>query len=221
MAHPAEGPGVIRGITGTTAVRAMQAVIGLVVGYGLVSRNLSVVVNGLLGLATTFLPAVLRRDHQIALETPLVAWITMAILLHTVGMTGPYDTVWWWDHLTHTLSAALVAGVGFAVTRAVDAHWEDIHLPPDFMFAYIILFTMAVGVLWEVTEFVGRELAAVLGQDPVLIQYGLSDSIKDLLFDALGALIVAALGQDRFDRLAESVERAIDRALDEEHDGIG
>ena len=196
----------------------MQAVIVLLVGYGLLTGNLSVVVNGVLGLATTFLPAVFRRDFDIALDPLLVLWITLAILLHTVGMAGPYDTVWWWDKLTHTLSAALVAGVGYAVTRAIDDYWEELYLPSDFMFVYIILVTMAAGVLWEVVEFVARLGAQTLGQRAVLVQYGLADSILDLLFDALGATIVAFLGQGRFQRLSDSLERALERMYGDDRD---
>ena len=202
----------------TLAVRGMQAVIAALIGYGLLTRNLSIVVNGSLGLATTFLPAVLKRDYEIAMDPPLVLWITVAILLHTIGMVGPYDTVWWWDNLTHTLSASVVAGVGYAVTRAIDEYWEEIHFPADFMFVYIILFTLAAGVLWEVVEFAGRGLARSIGQDAVLIQYGLADSILDLIFDAVGAVIVGFLGQGRFARLSESLELALERVYGDDRD---
>jgi len=206
---------VLGWFTGTRAVRLMQAVILALVGYGLATRNPSIVVNAVLGLITTFLPAILRRDYQIAMDTPMVAWIAIAVLLHTLGMIGPYDAVWWWDHLTHTLSASLVAGVGFAVTRAVDEYWEEIYLPPDFMFVYIVLFTLAAGVLWEVLEFVGREIALAFGQGPILVQYDVADSVIDLVFDGIGAVLVAALGQRRFDRLIDSIERALERAYDD------
>lgn len=192
----------------------MQAMIAAIAGYGLVIGNLSVAVNGILGLLATFLPAILKRDHQIALDPPIVFWISAAFLLHTVGMTGPYETVWWWDHLTHTLSAALVAGVGFAVTRAIDEHWEEIYLPPDFMFVYIIVFTLAAGVLWEVVEFLGREAAYAMGHGPVLIQYSLADSVVDLIFDGVGGVLAAAFGKNRYDRLIESLEAALERATD-------
>ncbi len=207
---------VIRVLTGPRLVRGMQVVILALGGYGFSAGNPAVVVNALLGLLATFLPAILRRDFGIAMETPLVAWIAIAALLHTVGMVGPYETVWWWDHLTHTLSATLVAGVGFAVTRAIDEYWEDIYLPPDFMFVYIVVFTLAAGVLWEVLEFVGRELTLLVGKGPILVQYSLADSVIDLLFDGIGGVFVAAFGQRRFDRLIASIERAIERTDDEE-----
>ena len=207
---------VIRVLTGPRLVRGMQAGILALAAYGVLVGNPAIVVNALLGLLATFLPAILRRDFEIAMRTPLVAWIAIAALLHTIGMVGPYESVWWWDHLTHTLSATLVAGVGFAVTRAIDEYWEDIFLPPDFMFVYIVVFTLAAGVLWEVLEFVGREVALLLGNGPILVQYSLEDSVIDLLFDGIGGVLVAAFGQQRFDRLIESLERAIERRFDED-----
>lgn len=189
----------------------MQALIVGVGAYGLLIRNVSIVVNAVLGLATTVLPGVLARDHELVLDPDLIRWITLAILLHTIGMAGPYETVWWWDHLTHTLSAALVAIVGYAVTRAIDEHWESIYLPPDFRFVFVLVFTLAAGVLWEVMEFVARALALVFGQRAVLVQYGVADSVLDLVFDLLGGVLVGFLGGGHSDRLTASLERYFDR----------
>lgn len=198
------------GLSSVKLTRNLQAIIAGLVLFGLMTRNLAIVINGVLGLLTTFLPAVLKRDHQIALEPPLVLWITLAIFLHTLGMLGPYQDFWWWDHLTHTLSAMVVATVGYAITRAIDVYWEEIRLPSDFLFIYIILITLAAGVLWEVLEFVGHELGKLLGGGPLLIQYGVKDTVIDLVFDAIGAIIVGAFAQGRFERLIESLVKAIE-----------
>ncbi len=173
----------------------MQGLVGVLVAVGLLRGNLVLAVNGTIGLATTLVPAAFHRFWEITFRPRFVVWIAAAVLLHTVGMAGPYETIWWWDHLTHTLSAALVAGVGYAVADALDEHARGITLPRDFLFVYVILFTMAAGVLWEVLEFGGRELAQGVGQQPILIQYGAQDTVLDLLFDAVGAVIVGVLGQ--------------------------
>ena len=209
-AQPTNGGRVVEGLSSVRLTRNMQAIIAGLVVFGLWTGNLAIVINGVLGLLATFLPAILRRDHQIALEPPLVLWITLAIFLHTLGMLGPYQDLWWWDHLTHTLSATVVATVGYAVTRAIDEYWEEIYLPPDFLFVYVVLFTLAAGVLWEVLEFVGHEIGVYLGQGPVLIQYGIRDTVVDLVFDAIGAVIVAVFAQERFERLIDSLVNAIE-----------
>ena len=177
------------------ALRGIQGAIATIVAYGVLAGDAVLVVNGLLGLATTLLPWALDRFGDVSFGRPLVFWIAIAVLLHTLGMAGHYEAIWWWDHLTHTLSAALLASVGYALARALDEHSAVISLPGDFLFLYVILFTMAAGVAWEVAEFLGRMIARSLGHQPLLVQYGLSDTILDLLFDGVGAVIVGLAGQ--------------------------
>ncbi|WP_458190222.1 hypothetical protein [Haladaptatus sp. NG-WS-4] len=175
-------------------VRGMQFSIVGVVAIGIVNRNVGVLVNGIFALGVTVLPGVLERDYRISLDPVLTLWITAAVFLHAIGMLGLYDVVWWWDHLTHTLSAMLVAGVGYATARAFDEHSDAVYFPPRFMFVYVLLFTLAFGVVWEVLEFAARGFASVVGIEPVLIQYGLEDTIVDLVFDAAGAALVSLFG---------------------------
>ncbi|QCC50240.1 hypothetical protein [Halapricum salinum] len=174
-------------------VLALQAalVVVLLVGIGL--RNTSVVVNATFSLAVTLLPALLARDFGVHFDPWLVLWITLAALLHSLGMVGVYESVWWWDHLTHAFSAALVTAIGYAIVVAVDRHSETVHLPRAFLWLFVFLLTVAVGVVWETMEFLTRELARVAGMRPVLIVYGVEDTILDLVFDCVGALLAAVL----------------------------
>lgn len=197
---------------GVLAGRAMQLVIALVLLVGLWERSIAVVVNAVLALAITFLPALLRRDWDVHLDTGLTLWVTLAVLLHTLGMLGFYATVFWWDHVTHTLSATIVAGVGYAAARAVDEYTDAIYLPPRFLFVYILLFTMAFGVLWEVLEFSVRYVTDFLGVEAVLIQFSVEDTIVDLMFDLVGAVLVALFGTPRLQSLVASLTDRLDRA---------
>lgn len=177
------------------AVRLIQGFIAALVAVGLFRGDLVLAVNGIIGLGTAALPAALERAWDIRFRPEFVLWIAITVLLHTLGMTGPYETIWWWDHLTHTLSGALLASVGYAIARALDDHAPGIYLPRNFLVLYVILFTMAAGVLWEVLEFVGRHVALSIGQQPLLVQYGLQDTVLDLCFDGMGAIVVGLLGQ--------------------------
>ena len=163
---------------------------------GLDRGNLGIVVNAGVALGVTFLPAILERDYGIPLDAGLTMWITTAVFLHAVGTLGPYTnaTFWWWDHVTHALSASLVAAVGYTTTRAIDRHTEAIYLPPRFMFVFILLFTVAFGVVWEVVEFALGGLSSIVGGGSILTQFGLGDTMMDLLFDTLGGVLVALWG---------------------------
>jgi hypothetical protein len=196
---------------GVLAGRAMQFVIAGILVVGLWERNIAVVVNAVLALAITFLPAVLRRDWDVHLDTGLTLWLMLAVLLHTVGMLGFYVTVSWWDHVTHTLSATIVAGAGYATARAVDEYTDAIYLPPRFLFVYILLFTMAFGVLWEVLEYSVRFVTDLVGVEAVLIQFSVEDTIVDLIFDFVGAVLVALFGTPRLQSLVTSLTERLDR----------
>ncbi|MFB6205812.1 MAG: hypothetical protein ABEJ05_04710 [Haloglomus sp.] len=193
------------------ASRLLQAAIGAVLLAGVATRNLSVVVNATLSLAVTFLPALLARDFDLHLDAWPVLVLTLTLFLHTIGMLGLYDGVWWYDHITHTLSAMLVAGVGYTTVRALDRHSDAVRVPSRFLAVFIVLFTLAAGVLWEVLEFAAREFAIALSLDPVLVQYGLEDSLVDLVFDTVGALVVALFGTSRFDALADRLAEWLGR----------
>jgi hypothetical protein len=70
---------------------------------------------------------------------------------------------------------------------------------------------MAFGVVWELFEFGLDVLAARTGVDMPLAQHGLDDTVGDLLFNAAGAVVVAAFGQaylsGTVDALLEVLER--------------
>jgi len=195
--------------------RAMQILLVVVVAVGLYGGDAGVVANGAASLAITFLPAALERDAGIPMDSGVTLWITTAVFLHALGtlaLPGAelsiYRSVGWWNHLTHALSSSVVAAGGYATIRAIDVHVEGVSVPHRVMFVFILLFVLAFGVLWEVFEFALGELAAATGTRTVLTQYGLADTMLDLVFDALGGLAVAAGGHVY---LSDVVDGLVDR----------
>ncbi|WP_135303080.1 hypothetical protein [Haloarcula amylovorans] len=183
------------------ASRGMTLSMIVIFGIGVWTGNTGIIVNTALGLAVTQIPPLLERDYGITLDPALTLWITSAVFLHAVGVIGIpwsatnfYASVPGWDHLTHALSSSLVAAVGYTTVRALDRHSEEIYLPPRFTFVFILLFVLAFGVLWEVIEFTIGLVAESTGNSAVLTQYGLRDTMLDLVFDTVGAVVVAIWG---------------------------
>ena len=187
------------------ASRGMQLVLAGILLWGLHARDLEVAANAAVMLAITFVPAILRREYSIAMDAGLVLWLTAAVFLHALGSAGLYSQVPLFDRVTHALSATVVAAGGYAVFRAVHVHVERVHIPPQLMGAFILLFVFAAGVVWEILEFALDQSAAALGIQAVLIQYGIDDTIGDLIFNALGALVVTIWGTVYLTDLSESV----------------
>lgn len=183
-------------------VRALQALMVAILGIGLYTGNAGIVVNAAVGLLVTQLPALLERRFRITMSVGLVLWITLAMFLHALGtvpLLGPdfeslYGATWWWDHMTHALSSSLVVGSAYAVTRALQEHTEYIHMGPKFTFAYLLVFVMAFGVFWELIEFYIAVGAELFGVPQVLTQYGLDDTVLDLVYNTMGGLLVAVFG---------------------------
>lgn len=189
--------------------RGMQVVLLALVSYGLVAGQPKAITNGGIALLITFLPAILERNYDLPLDPWLGLWITTAVFLHTLGSAGLYGWIYWWDNLTHAMSASLVAAVGYTAARAVDLHSDDIHVPRRFVFVYIFVVVLAIGVIWELFEF-GLDIAATAtGLTMPLAQHGLDDTVRDLMFNSVGALIVATFGQAHLTDIAQLVRERL------------
>ncbi|ARS90983.1 hypothetical protein [Natrarchaeobaculum aegyptiacum] len=190
--------------------RAMQVVLVGVFLWGLYARDLPTIANAAVALAITFVPAILEREYDLEMDAGLVLWITTAVFLHALGSAGLYDAIDPWDHLTHALSASVVAAAGYAFFRAVHLHSDRVHIPEKVMPVFILVFVLAAGVVWEILEFVIDQSAIVLELDAVLAQYGIHDTMVDLAFNLVGAIIVTVWGTAYLTDVSESIAEEFD-----------
>lgn len=179
------------------ATVALQAAIVVAGVEGVRRRNVPAVVNAAVSFAATLVPVLVGLGTGLGLgptvDTGLTLWIALAGFLHAVGMLGPYDTVGWWDVLTHGVSAALVAALLYAAALvAIGSGWPTRNASVG-VIAVTLLATFAVGVFWELVELVARDLEVRYGVDPVLVHYGWRDTSVDLVVDVAGAAAVVVL----------------------------
>jgi len=59
---------------------------------------------------------------------------------------------------------------------------------------FILIFTLAFGVLWELLEFGLDGMASMTGTESVLAQVSLANTMSDLVFDLVGGVLVAVWG---------------------------
>lgn len=192
-------------------------------------RDVAAFANGLGALALAVAPLALARtlrfpgEEVAAALSGLALWLAVAGLLHTVGMLGPYESVRWWDHLTHTISAALVATLAYGSFLAASPTWLVARTGTDPVAAGVAPWTVAlatlavtlgVGVWWEALEVIARAVGDRTGVDPLLVPYGRLDTALDLAFDAVGAVVILALDVRAFVPLARAVAAAPPPTLD-------
>ncbi|ADB63163.1 hypothetical protein Htur_4349 (plasmid) [Haloterrigena turkmenica DSM 5511] len=174
MSTPAESSGV----------RGTRYALLTVFFVGLRRRNPGAVVNAVAAAAGTYLPDFIARAYGVELEPWQRAYVNTAMLTHAVGMLGPYDEVWWWDHLTHAHSSSILGGLIYAVSRR---RGRD---PGPRVVAVVV----CLGLGWELLEYVIHTAANRLGLEPILVTYGPKDTALDIVFDLVGAVLVLAFG---------------------------
>lgn len=178
------------------AVRAIRFGIVAVFGEGFRQRNPGAVVNAVPALALTYLPDALEGRCGVEFRPWQRLYASTAMLAHAVGMLGPYDDTWWWDHLTHLLSSTLLGGL---VHVAAEHRDRDPRL-------HVVAAVGVGGVVWELLEYVIHAVSDRLGIEPLLVTYSKRDTLLDLAFNVAGALLVVAFG----DRLLRNFTRSDD-----------
>lgn len=174
------------GIVGTTAL-------------GWRWKNFPAIVNGIVALVAALTPSLLELGGThfygaaITLHPSLSVWIAGAGFLHMLGMLGWYDAVSGWDHLTHTVSAALVAAFVYASFLTSLQHSPTTPFDEAYAALFTILFTLGAGVFWELIELAARAVGEYIDRPPVLEYYGPRDTVLDMVFNGVGAVVVVGL----------------------------
>ena len=175
--------------------------------FGAVTGRPSVAVNAAGALVVTALPALIRREIGLRMDPGLVLWLTVAVLLHAIGILGPYRGTWWWDYLTHAFSASILAGIGYAIVSSIDRHSDGVELPEPALTVVLFLLVVALGVLWEILEFAVTRASEALGAPTPLIVFGPADIVTDIVFTTVGGLLVVLWGRGHFRPLARKLDR--------------
>jgi hypothetical protein len=186
-----------------TAVLLAAILLTLVVAVR--RRDVAAAINSVVAVAVVAVPFVLPAVAGPDAPTTLALWLAVAALLHAVGMLGPYDSVRWWDIVTHFASASFVAALWYAGALVGDVPWPAVTA---------VLLTFVAGLWWELLELVARELGEALEIEPVLVHYGRRDTLVDLAVDVVGAVAVVVLDVRAFvsvvDRLLGPSSRFLD-----------
>lgn len=193
----------------TAAVLLCQVAVLATLVEALRRGNAAAAINALAAVVVVMLPTLAGVVFDVDSGPYLGLWLGVALLLHVSGMLGPYETVWWWDHLTHGLSGALVAALLYAGLLVAARGVEGPAVGPGTVAAATVIGVLVIGVAWELLELVARDVGERLDVEPVLVHYGVRDTSLDLAFDLLGALVVVLLDLQVFVPLADSHAGAV------------
>jgi hypothetical protein len=149
-------------------------------------------------MATTLSPVVLGRRFRVHIppefEVLAVVFVFAALFLGEIH--SYYERFWWWDIALHTSSGLLMGILGFLLVYVLnESENADIHMRAHFVALFAFLFAVTVGTLWEIFEFAMDQLLGMNMQKPMLGDpSGLTDTMWDMIVNALGALAISVLG---------------------------
>lgn len=149
-------------------------------------------------LVVTFYPLFLARRFRVFIPAEFVllsiAFVFASLFLGEVH--GYYTRFWWWDIALHTGSGFLLGIIGFLLVHVLnETEAIDVHMRPGFVAFFAFLFALGIGTVWEIFEFSMDQLFGANMQKPMLGDpSGLTDTMWDLIVDAVGALVISVLG---------------------------
>jgi hypothetical protein len=167
----------------------LRFILLLTFGYVVYIGDYLFAITSLLAIFLSVTPMLLNKSFKISLPWELNFLITFSLFLHvTLGEVMKfYDLYPFWDKFMHLLGTAILAILGFMAVYAL--HYAGkIKLSLPLICLFTIVFSMAMGSLWEIGEFV---IDKFFGRNT---QYGLENTMIDLINNTIAGLVVGISG---------------------------
>ncbi|MCK8518585.1 DUF2238 domain-containing protein [Methanoculleus sp. 7T] len=173
----------------------------LIAGNILVAFSLgeySQVFGGVLALGLTMVPAAVTRRGYITLPWEINLLVALSLYLHVAGgVRGFYEIYYpYYDKVAHLISGITVSVLAFVAVLLLD-RFSRLNLSRRMIVGFVIIFAMAMEGFWEIYEWL---FDTFLGTS---LQHGLDDTMLDMIFVLVGAVVVALAGNRYLSRFSK------------------
>lgn len=168
------------------------------------SDYLLMLIQCLLGMIALALPTVI--SHKWKLEIPSSIYILYVLFLYCSVFLGEVRSFYYqvphWDTYLHVFSGAMIGALGFSVVKLLNEE-DRIHikLSPLFVAVFAFCFSVALGAIWEIYEYtvdgiMGLNMQKFITAEGEVLagRAALADTMKDIIVDTLGALVISVIG---------------------------
>lgn len=161
-------------------------------------------VQCILGVVAMLMPSFLKK--KLRLEIPSSMIFLYTIFLYCAIYLGEVKSFYYqvphWDTILHTFSGAMLGALGFSFVTLLNKNEKvQMNLSPLFVVAFSFCFAVTLGVFWEIYEFtfdgilgLNMQKFALENGNLLLGRAALTDTMKDLIVDCLGAFIMCIIG---------------------------
>jgi hypothetical protein len=165
----------------------LQATIAIAIIISVYERDWFGITASAGALLLTFIPKIVERNFKIVFPTEFELTIVIFIYLGQFlgSARGYYNRYAWLDEFVHFVGGTLVALLGFLLVYII-YYRKGLLTSPRFIAITTFFFSLAIGSLWEIFEFL---IDTFFGSN---MQLGsLLDTMLDLTFDCIGAVITS------------------------------
>ena len=161
-------------------------------------------VQCILGVVAMLMPSFLKK--KLKLEIPSSMIFLYTIFLYCAIYLGEVKSFYYqvphWDTILHTFSGAMLGALGFLFVTLLNKNEKvQMNLSPLFVVDFSFCFAVTLGVFWEIYEFtfdgilgLNMQKFALENGNLLLGRAALTDTMKDLIVDCLGAFIMCIIG---------------------------
>lgn len=158
----------------------------------------------IVGVLAMLLPSFLQKKLDLIIPSRMMVFF--ALFLYCAIYLGEvrafYYTVPHWDTILHTCSGAMLGALGFSVITFLNkTDRVPMNLSPAFVAFFALCFAVFMGVVWEIYEYTAdavlhTNMQKFALEDGTLLsgRMALRDTMKDLIVDTVGALVMSILG---------------------------
>lgn len=149
-----------------------------------------------------------KIDIPDSLETMYVVFAFCGFILGDVF--DFYGKFRHWDSILHTFSGVILAYIAYVIIdNIVKSQKFKLELQPIYLSIFSVMFALSFGALWEIGEYIADDLFGLNSQQymmststtftgeediPLVGHEALRDTMKDLILDTAGAVVVATTG---------------------------
>jgi len=143
------------------------------------------------GFLLAISPIIIKRNIKFSVHWLIEFLLVFAISLHVWGGVLHLYSLPFYDKIAHFLASAIVAFFALIVIYILDVFSPRIHMDLVMMGFFIAIFTIAMGAMWEIAEFISDQVFS--GGEPVA-QVSLQNTMWDIIADTVAGILMGIMG---------------------------
>lgn len=186
------------------AVKIILIFVGTISDNRHISDYTLMLLECVLGAVVIHLPSFLEKKFKFTV--PRAMYILYLVFLYCAITLGEVRNFYYrfehWDTVLHAMSSLMSGFFGFMVVDFLNKEKRtSVNLSPVFVSLFTFCFGVSIGALWEIYEF---SFDGILGLNmqkfrlengtELIGHNALSDTMKDIIVDSLGALAASVIG---------------------------